>query len=86
MFPDCELVEKIRLSKAKAAAAIPFGLGLYLKNKNLLKIGNSEYFACCFDECFNKVERKSQMDLVVRIWDEEENKVPNFDKLFRFVI
>ena len=40
----------------------------------LLKLISSKYVVC-FDEAFNEISKKGQMDIVIRFWDSSMNKV-----------
>ena len=49
-------------------------MDLHLFHDELLKLISSRY-VICFDEAFNEISKKGQMDIVIRFWDSSINKV-----------
>lgn len=76
MFPDSVIAQKLKCGKTKCAYFIQFGLANFFKEdlcSKVLKLG--AVFVVCFDESLNKVLQEEQMDLHLRFWDSELNKV-----------
>ena len=73
MLPDSKIVEKLYLGSTKLAYLITHGLAPFFHDE-LLKLISSKYVTC-FDEAFNEISKKGQMDIVIRFWDSSMNKV-----------
>ena len=76
MFPDSQIAKQFQCGKTKCSYLINFGLAPYFKEKLMkkLQVPGTKY-VISFDESLNKVLQKEQMDLIVRFWDKEKNKV-----------
>lgn len=75
MFCDSAVAQKFTLGSTKASYFISYGLAPHFKNRLVDEVAKCESFVVCFDEAFNKIAKRSQMDLVVRFWNNELNKV-----------
>lgn len=75
LFPDSEIAKNMQLSKDKIAYMIVYGISLHIRDIILEKIIPCEYFVLGFDESFNKVSQKQQLDVNVRFWDSSDNNV-----------
>lgn len=75
MFKDSELVNKIQLSKSKAAYVIVYGLGTYFNQELLDLINSCDQIVVGFDESRNQINKKEQMDFVFRFWNKNSNEV-----------
>ena len=73
MLPDRKIVEKLCLGSTKLAYLITHGLAPFFHDE-LLKLISSKY-VIYFDEAFNEISKKEQMDIVTRFWDSSVNKV-----------
>ena len=73
MFPDSKIADKMTLGSTKLSYLITHGLGPYFYDE-LMKLIDSPY-VLCFDEAFNEISKKGQMDLVIRFWDSSVNQV-----------
>ena len=58
-----------------------FGIYPYFHELLIQKIRAVKYYTLSFDESLNEINQKKQMDMIVRFWDSESNKVP--ERLFR---
>ena len=56
------------LGKTKMAYLTTFGLSPYFKDMLLNNVGQSEFYMIIFDEAFNDILQKEQMDILVRFW------------------
>ena len=45
-----------------------FGISPYFKDMLLNNVRQSEFFMIIFDEAFNDILQKEQMDILVRFW------------------
>ena len=68
MFWDSNIARQYSLGKTKMAYLITFGLGPYFKDMMLKNIKQSDFFMVIFDEAFNDILQKEQMDILVRFW------------------
>ena len=73
MLPDSKIVEKLCLGSTKLAYLITHGFAPFFHDE-LLTLISSKYVTC-FDEAFNEISKKGQMDIVIRFWDSSVNKV-----------
>ena len=51
-----------------------YGLAPYFKDELIKKLESVEFSTISYDESLNKVTRKSQMDILVKYFDEEKRK------------
>ena len=72
MLPDSKIVEKLCIGLTKLGYLITHGLAPFFHDE-LLKLIPSKY-VICFDEAFNEISKKGQMDVVIRFWDSSMNK------------
>lgn len=77
MFPDSAVAKSLQLGSTKVAYAVTFGLAPYFLKNLQSKLSKCGFYVACFDEAFNRIAHKGQMDLVIRFWDEETNQVCN---------
>ena len=75
MFPDSEICKEISLSSSKMSHLICHGLVPYFRQEVLPCLEKYEFLVVSFDEAFNEVSEKGQMDLVSRYWDKNTNRV-----------
>ena len=74
MFPDSEIC-KILLSSSKMSYLICHGLEPHFCQELLSCLEKCDFLVVSFDEAFNEVSKKGQMDLVSRYWAENTNRV-----------
>ena len=85
MFPDSAIARKFSCGETKCSYLIQFGLAPYFKEDLSNKIQKpGTIFVVSFDESLNKVLQEEQMDLLLRFWDDELNRVVTryFDSVF----
>ena len=85
MFPDSAIAQKFKSGRTKCSYLIQFGLAVFYKEDLASKMFQpGTIFVACFDESLNKVLQQEQMDLYLRFWDSELNKVVSryFDSVF----
>ena len=75
MFLDSEICKQISLSNSKMSYLIYHGLAPYFRQELLSCFEKCDFLVVSFDEVFNEVFKKEQMDLVSRYWDENTNRV-----------
>ena len=75
MFPDSSVAQKFQLGKTKASYVICYWLAPFFKLNLLDVVQQTPYMVISFDESYNNVIKRSQMDVLVRFWDSNMNKV-----------
>ena len=68
-FPDSEIAKNFKLNPSKAAYVITHGLGPYFIREINKILSSCNFFVAQFDEAFNAVSQKGQMDLHIRFVD-----------------
>ncbi|KAJ8912338.1 hypothetical protein NQ315_014705 [Exocentrus adspersus] len=75
MFKDSVTAQRMKLSSKKLSYLITFGLAPYFEEELQDKLKNCDFYVACFDESFNKIAQRGQMDICLRYWDNTENIV-----------
>ena len=75
MFPDSAIAKQFKMGKTKTNYVICYGLAPYFKENLLCELRKASFLVTSFDESFNKVIKKGQMDVLVRFWNTKDNKV-----------
>lgn len=75
IFPDGKIASQFQLGKTKCAYMITFGIAPYVSELLYDALKEVPYYSLSFDESFNRVMKKSQMDLLVRYWDNHADMV-----------
>ena len=75
MFPDSEICKHISLSSSKMSHLIYHGLVPHFRQELLSCLEKYDFLVVSFDEAFNEVSKKGQMDLVSRYCDKNTNRV-----------
>lgn len=68
MFWDSNIAQQYSLGKTKQSYLLTFGLAPYFKDLLVDTLKLSSFFTVIFDEAFNDVLQKEQMDILVRFW------------------
>ncbi|XP_023218139.1 uncharacterized protein LOC111620448 [Centruroides sculpturatus] len=75
MFPDSAIAMQFQLGPDKASYIINYGLAHYFREKLINAVTSCDNITISFDESLNKVAQRTQMDLVIKYWDESKDKV-----------
>lgn len=75
MFPDSNIARKITLGSTKMSYILTFGLAPYFHNNLLRAMLESAKVTVCFDEAFNRISQRGQMDITVKFWNNNTNQV-----------
>jgi hypothetical protein len=75
MFSDSLIAQKLHLHKDKVGYMFTFGIGPYFQTELSKYLQTLDFYTLSFDESLNKVTQKSQMDFIVRYWDNALNIV-----------
>ena len=73
MIPESKIVGKLCLGSTKLAYLITHGLAPFFHDA-LPKLIPSKY-VICFNEAFNEISKKGQINIIIRFWDSSMNKV-----------
>ena len=72
---NCPVADAFKLGPAKCQYLICYGLAPYFSQLLVKELNSSLFIATSFDECFNRINQKGQMDLFVRYWNNTSNQV-----------
>lgn len=71
MFPDSDTVKKFMCGEKKSAYICSFGLAPYFASILKEKVEKQDSFVLLFDESLNFATKNKQLDMCVRLWDED---------------
>lgn len=69
MFPDSNIVKKFSFGRTKAQYVVNYGLAPFFHQELVDHAKKTSQLVVCFDEAFNRVVKKGQMDVAIRLWD-----------------
>ena len=69
MFGDSQISQSFSLGSTKLSYNVTFGLATYIKNLLLESVDEVKYYSLPFDESYNRIMKKGQMNLLIRFWD-----------------
>ena len=75
MFSDSNIAEQFSMGKTKCAYYITHGIAPYFKRNFMDSLKQVPFYAVSFDESYNKAIKQGQMDLHIRYWDIETDRV-----------
>ena len=79
LFPDSKIPEQLKLGRTKLGYLLQFGLAPYYKEQVfslLLPVtGFAPKFVYCFDQAFNHISKRKEMDVHVFYFHEEKQQV-----------
>ena len=75
MFENSQIVQSSSLGSTKLSYNITFGLAPYVKNLLLESVDEVIYYSLSFDESYNRIMKKGQMDLLIRFRDSAKDRV-----------
>ena len=74
MFEDSHIAQSFSVGSTKLSYDITFGLAPYVKNLLLESVDEVKYYSLSFDESYNGIMKKGQMDLLIRFWDSAKHR------------
>ena len=78
-FPDSDIPDKLQLGRTKIGYLVQFGLVHYYRAQIfsllLSEAGFPPNFVSCFDEAFNRISKRKQMDVHVIFFDRNKQEV-----------
>ena len=75
MFPDSQIASSFQCGADKIKYLTNWGIAPYIKDLLALEVRKSPCVVVEFDESLNKTTQECQMDIVVRFWDTECQRV-----------
>ena len=72
MFEESQIAQYFFLGSTKLSYNITFGLEPYVKNFLLESVDEVNSYSLSFDESYNRIMKKGQMDLLIRFCDSEK--------------
>ena len=75
MFPDSKIVESFALGADKLRYLITYGIAPYFYDLLKDNVNNSDCYTVLFDESLNRISQTSQMDYLLRYWDNIAKRV-----------
>ena len=66
MFPDSQIAQQFKLGRTKLSYVLYFGLAEYFRQLLLEDLRKCQYFVVAFDESFNTISQRGQMDLHIK--------------------
>ena len=70
MFPDSKIVESLAVGADKLRYLITCGIAAYFYDLLKDNVNNFDSYTVLFDESLNIVSQTSQMDILLRYWDD----------------
>ena len=74
MFGDSQIAQSFSLGSTKLSYNVTFGLAPYIKNLLLESVDEVKYYSLPFDESYNRIMKKGQMNLLIRFWDRVQTR------------
>lgn len=75
VFYDSKIAKQMRLGKDKASYIMNYSISKYFQKELETKLKQCEAIVVGFDECLNSVSQRNQMDISIRFWDDQCDKV-----------
>jgi hypothetical protein len=75
MFPDSQIVKLFSMGPDKLRYVVNHGLAPYFHQILKEELSKTDCYVVIFDESMNDVTQNCEMDLLVRYWDNDDNKV-----------
>ena len=69
MFPDSQVGKTFACGKTKCKYLVCHGIAPYFKEVLTKSLVELKHYVCLFDESYNKVVKKGQMDMHIRYWE-----------------
>ena len=75
MFPDSQIVQLFSCGATKCVYLACFGIYPYFHELLIEKIRAVKYYTLLLDESLNQISHKKQINMIVRLWEGENNEV-----------
>ena len=77
MFPDSLIAKQYQMAKDKAAYIIYYGLSPHFQHQTVARVDVASEYTLSFDEAYNTVIQKGQLDMWIRYFDDATGHVCN---------
>ena len=68
MFPDSDIAKNFQMTSTKAIYKVYYRLAPQFKEMLLDNLNEIPHVVLCFDESYNSVIKKSQVDVLLKYW------------------
>ena len=75
MFSDSDIAEQFLMGKTECAYYVTHGIAPYFKSKFIESLQLLPFYSVSFDESYNDAIKRGQIDLCIRYWDSEKDRV-----------
>ena len=75
MFPDSKITKDFSFGRTKCGYLVTHSLAPHFKKLLVEDLNELNNFVSLFDEFYNEIKKKGQMDLHIRFWNEESNTI-----------
>ena len=75
MFPDSKIAKQFAWGPSKMAYMATFGLVPYFSEILVKELSEVPFYSLSFDQSYNTVDKKEQLDVLVRYYDVKRSKV-----------
>lgn len=75
MFSDSDIVEKFSMGKTKCEYYVTHGIATHFESKFLESLQLLPIYLVSFDESYNDAIKRGEMDMHIRFWDSETDRV-----------
>ena len=75
MFSDSDIVEKFSMGKTKCEYYVTHGIAPHFESKFLESLQLLPIYLVSFDESYNDTIKRGEMDMHIRFWDSETDRV-----------
>ena len=75
MFPDSKVAKQFACGASKMAYMTTFGLAPYFTDILVNQLHEVHFYSLSFDESYNSILKKEQLDVLVRFYDADREKV-----------
>ena len=75
MFPDSKITKDFSFGRTKCGYLVTHSLAPNFKKLLVEDLNELNNFVSLFDEFYNEIKKKGQMDLHIRFWNEESNTI-----------
>ena len=75
MLYDSGIAQNMKIGKTKCSYVLVHGIFPHFKDILMKSLQEAPFIVISFDESFNSVAKKGQVDLLIRYWDNDKNRV-----------
>ena len=75
MFPDSKIAQNVTCGKTKCSYILCHGIASFVEEMQFNELKEVLYYTTLFDESYNEISKKRQIDLHFCFWDDTNNEV-----------